>query len=354
MYRFYRWFKKYELYILPVLVVLVVVGAFHFLFGRDSGKAEESREKVMALHEGDTIGVLAPAAHGGMTDYNRSIELLEELGYKVKLAPSVTDDYGFLAGSDEERAKDLNDFFQDDSIKAIVCLRGGYGSARLLDKLDYKMIAKHPKMLIGFSDITALHAAIGEKSGIVTIHGPMLSSFKDYNYTPFTLYNFENGLSGSLPKGEIRLPAGGKLKAMNKGNAEGILEGGNLSVIASLCGTPYELKGNGAILVLEDTGEDPYRVDRMMEQLYQNGLLSRVSAIAYGDFYGASPENGEFSIHDVLAHYARLSGKPVIEGLPIGHGPDNLFLPLGVKASLHAGEDGSASLVIEEDYKKEK
>lgn len=226
MYRFYRWFKKYELYILPVLVVLVVVGAFHFLFGRDSGKAEESREKVMALHEGDTIGVLAPAAHGGMTDYNRSIELLEELGYKVKLAPSVTDDYGFLAGSDEERAKDLNDFFQDDSIKAIVCLRGGYGSARLLDKLDYKMIAKHPKMLIGFSDITALHAAIGEKSGIVTIHGPMLSSFKDYNYTPFTLYNFENGLSGSLPKGEIRLPAGGKLKAMNKGDAEGILEGG--------------------------------------------------------------------------------------------------------------------------------
>lgn len=107
-----------------------------------------------------------------MTDYNRSIELLESLGYKVKLAPSVTDDYGYLAGSDEERAKDLNDFFRDDSVKAIVCLRGGYGSARLLDKLDYDMIAHHPKMLIGFSDITALHAAIGEKAASSPFMGP--------------------------------------------------------------------------------------------------------------------------------------------------------------------------------------
>ena len=214
------------------------------------------------------------------------------------------------------------------------------------------MIARHPKMLIGFSDITALHAAIGQRSGIVTIHGPMMSTFKGDNYTAFTLYNFENGLSGSLPKGEIRLPAGKSLKALSPGDATGLVEGGNLTVISSLCGTPYELKGDGAILLLEDTGEDPYRVDRMMEQLYQNGLLSRVSAIAYGDFYGASPVGEEFSIHDVLAHYAKLSGKPVIEGVPVGHGPDNLFLPLGVKATIHAGEDGSASFSYDESYLK--
>lgn len=348
----YTWFKKYELYILPLLVIIVIAGIFHFLSPHASGSEMAEREKVSPLKEGDTIGILAPAAHGGMTDYNRSIELLESLGYKVKLAPSVTDDYGFLAGSDEERAKDLNDFFRDDSVKAILCLRGGYGSARLLDKLDYKMIVRHPKMLIGFSDITALHVAIGEKSGIVTIHGPMMSSFKGDNYTAFTLYNFENGLSGSLPAGEIRLPAGRKLKVLHPGDASGIVEGGNLSVLASLCGTPYELKGDGAILLLEDTGEDPYRIDRMMEQLYQNGLLSRVSAIAYGDFYGAAPVGEEFSIHDVLAHYAELSGKPVIEGVPVGHGPDNLFLPLGVKASIHAGEDGTASFRYEESYLK--
>lgn len=351
MHGLHIWFKKYEFYILPLLIIGAVLLLVRlFSAAPDTGTRE--REKVLPLKEGDTIGILAPAAHGGMTDYNRSIELLESLGYKVKLAPSVTDDYGYLAGSDEERAKDLNDFFKDDSVKAIVCLRGGYGSARLLDKLDYDMIAHHPKMLIGFSDITALHAAIGEKSGIVTIHGPMMSSFKGDNYTAFTLYNFENGLSGSLPKGDIRLPAGKTLKTLTPGDATGIVEGGNLTVLASLCGTPYELKGNGAILLLEDTGEDPYRVDRMMEQLYQSGLLSRVSAIAYGDFYGASPVGDEFSIHDVLAYYAKLSGKPAIEGVPVGHGPDNLFLPLGVKATIHAREDGSAVFSYDESYLK--
>lgn len=342
--------KRYRFIIL--LVILLCAGLSYFLFHREEKDEAKERAKVAVLQPGDTIGVLAPASNGGMTDYNPSIRLLESLGYKVKLAPSVTNDFGFLAGDDEERAKDINDFFKDDTIKAILCLRGGYGSARILDKLDYDMIRKHPKMLIGFSDITALHAAIGERSGIVTIHGPMMSSFKTWDYTLFTLYNFENGLTGSLPAGKIRMPEGKHLRTIQEGDASGILEGGNLAVIASLAGTPYELKGQGAILVVEDTGEDPYRVDRMMQQLYQNGLLHRVAAIAYGDFYSARPNEGGFTVEDVLSYYGKLSGKPVIAGLPIGHGPDNLFLPLGVKASIHAGKDGSASLVLEEDYKK--
>lgn len=342
--------KKYRIIIYITILLSAIL--IYFICRSEGKTVEREREKVGILHPGDTIGVLAPASNGGMTDYNPSIRLLESMGYKVKLAPSVTNDFGFLAGDDEERAKDINDFFKDDDIKAILCLRGGYGSARILNKLDYDMIRRHPKMLIGYSDITALHAAIGEKSGIVTIHGPMMSSFKTWDFTPFTLYNFENGISGSLPKGSIRMPAGKTLRTIQEGDAEGILEGGNLAVIASLAGTPYELKGNGAILVLEDTGEDPYRIDRMMQQLYQNGLLKRVAAIAYGDFYSSTPKEGEFTVEDVLSYYGKLSGKPVIAGLPIGHGPDNLFLPLGVKASIHAGKDGSASLVLEEDYKK--
>lgn len=318
-----------------------------------AGDAAVPREKPSALRPGDTIGIVAPGTHGGMTDYNQAIHFLEEMGYKVKLAPSVTADYGYLAGSDEERAADINNFFKDDSVKAIVCLRGGYGSARLFSLLDYSMIEKHPKLFVGFSDVTALHAALGEKSHLVTIHGPMLSNFKGENFTPFTLYNFENGLTGSLPTGEIRMPQGTSLKTVVPGKASGRLIGGNLTVVVSLCGTPYELDGKGDILVLEDTGEDPYRIDRLMQQLWQNGLLKRVSAIAFGDFYSPSPKNGEFSTDQVLDYYAKLSGKPVIRGLPIGHGANNLFLPLGVKATIDTKEDGSATLSIDENYLKQ-
>ncbi len=187
-----------------------------------AGDAAVPREKPSALRPGDTIGIVAPGTHGGMTDYNQAIHFLEEMGYKVKLAPSVTADYGYLAGSDEERAADINNFFKDDSVKAVVCLRGGYGSARLLSLLDYSMIEKHPKLFVGFSDVTALHATLGEKSHLVTIHGPMLSNFEGENFTPFTLYNFENGLTGSLPTGEIRMPQGTSLKTVVPGKARSL------------------------------------------------------------------------------------------------------------------------------------
>ena len=347
------WKKKEYLPIL-IILALLFIGYLLFSYGRNI-EGEKHREKVLPLQEGDTIGVLAPAAKGNLADYNRSIELLKDLGYQVKLAPSVTKSEGYLAGSDEDRAKDINDFFKDDTIKAIVCLRGGYGSARILPLLDYKEIAKHPKLFIGFSDITALHAAIGEKSHMVTIHGPMLSSFKNYDYTAYTLYLFENGLSGSYPIGTLPMPKDSPLKTIVPGEASWLLTGGNLSIIASLCGTPYELDGTGALLFLEDTDVDAYEVDRLMEQLYQNGLLSRISGIIYGEF--THPRHGradwnDFTIDDVLDHYAKLAGKPAIKNFPAGHGEDNLFLPLGIKATLSAKEGESASVTLNESYLK--
>ena len=318
-----------------------------------SAAQAKSRVRVPALKPGDCIGIISPGTYADSRDVMGSVELLKAHGYRVKLAPSATALYEHFAGTDRKRAADVNALFADDEVKAILCVRGGYGSARIIDKLDYKAIAKHPKMLIGFSDVTALHIAIGDKCGISTIHGPMLVSFTRPNFdSDYTRANFFAGLEGSIPAGEIPMPEGQKLQTVRAGHAEGIITGGNLTLIASLVGTPYELDGKGSLLLLEEVGEKPYRIDRMLNQLWQNGLLRRVNGILLGDFIGCENENADgvndFTLDDVLKHYARLSGKPVIRGVPAGHGKYNMFLPLGVLAEMNALDDGTASLVINE------
>ncbi|MBQ3447874.1 MAG: LD-carboxypeptidase, partial [Synergistaceae bacterium] len=256
------------------------------------------------------------------------------------------------AGTDRKRAEDINSFFRDKTVKAILCARGGYGSARVLDKLDYKMIARNPKPLIGYSDITALHIALGEKAGISTIHGPMAATFSggkpDSDYTRRQLLD---GLTRDIPIGNLPMPEGRKLETVIIGKAEGVIMGGNLSVMASLVGTPWELDGTGALLLIEEVGEKPYRIDRMMNQLYQSGLLGRVNGILLGDFVDCESDEpsgpGNFSLDDVLLHYAELSRKPVIRGVPSGHGGYNAFLPMGVRARMKANADDTATLVID-------
>lgn len=312
---------------------------------------EVSLTKGAALRPGDTIGILAPGSNDDIKDYDKAIRDLKKLGYKVKLGNSCTDRYGYFAGLDSTRAADLNRFFADDEVKAILCLRGGYGSARVLDKLDYGNIARHPKQLIGYSDVTALHIALGEKSSLSTVHGPMMSSFPEgideKNHKAGT---FLQGLKGELYPGEVPLSSERHLEAVRPGKAEGIIMGGNLTVLVSLLGTPYEMKGDGALLLIEDVGEDTYRIDRMLWQLWQNGLLSRVNGILVGDMLGADDdwEEGDFRLPEVLEHYAKLSGKPMLKGLPVGHGKDNVYLPLGIHAVMQANEDGTASLWLDE------
>ena len=302
-----------------------------------------------ALQTGDTIGVLAPASNTDIGELQNAIKYLKGLGYQVKLAPSCSAQYGYFAGTDSQRAADLNHFFADEEVKAILCLRGGYGSARVLDKLDYEAIRQHPKQFIGYSDITALHIALGEKSRLATVHGPMLTSLEDN--TPqkaFTKEIFAKGVSGSLYPGEIPLPEGKKLQAIIAGRAEGPIIGGNLTMVQSLIGTPYELQGDGAILFLEDVGEATYGIDRTLQQLWQSGLLSRVNGVIIGDFTGADDdyEEGDFRLEEVLAYYARLSGKPWLKGVPAGHDKDNIYLPFGTRAVMETHEDGRASLSI--------
>ena len=300
------------------------------------------------LNPGDCIGIITPGTYAQEKDFE-AIKLLEARGYKIKIAPAAKSIYGHFAGSDRKRAEDINNFFKDDEVKAILCTRGGYGCARVLDKLDYKMIAKHPKMLIGFSDVTALHIAIGERCGLSTIHGAMLVSFSRKNFdSEYTRENFFKGLENGF-HGEIPMPEGQELKSVINGHAEGVIMGGNLTLLASLAGTPYELNGKGVLLLIEEVGESPYRIDRMMNQLYQSGLLKRINGILYGDFVGCTDPDPsgieDFTVEQVLKYYARLSGKPVIKNVPAGHGNFNAFIPLGVHAVMDAN-DNKASIII--------
>ncbi len=350
-------------------------------------KEEDSAGKQIfgkSLKKGDCIGIAAPAGFIADNDYNQALMFLTDMGYEVKLADSCLSKEGLFADSDKERAEDINALFEDDSVDAILCLRGGYGCARILEYLDYEMIAQHPKILIGYSDVTALHTALIQRCGLVTVHGPMISSFRtiysdytDYLFRKkisadkiidgydlsdsdlfdfdensfegfsleYTLTQFLEGLQSDEPAGEIELPEGGELKTIIPGTAEGRIVGGNLTVVASLIGTDNELQGDQAILFLEETGEPAYRMDRMLQQLYQNGLLDRVSGIMIGDM-STNIDDENRTCAEVIEEYARLAGKPCISGVPAGHGKDNMYLPLNADARITADEDGTASLVI--------
>ena len=235
--------------------------------------------------------------------------------------------------------------FHDDDVKAIICLNGGYGSARILDKLDYDYIASHPKLVVGFSDVTALQSALWEKCRLVTANGPLMVTLGGSD--AYTAGQFFQGLTTDAWRGPLALPAGRKLTTVVPGQAEGPIVGGNLTVLTSLVGTPYALDGTGCILVLEDTGEDAYRIDRMLNQLWQSGLLSRVAAIAYGDFTDCPNDPGDFTTDQVLDYYAHLAGKPAIKGLPVGHTKDKAFVPYGVKVRLDADREGASLTFID-------
>nr|WP_292278853.1 LD-carboxypeptidase [Megasphaera sp.] len=284
----------------------------------------------------------APATHDEGQDISRAVARLTQAGYRVKMMPTVSGAYGYFSGTDDARARDINALFHDDDVKAIVCLNGGYGSARILDKLDYDYMVSRPKWVVGFSDITALQVALWEKSRLVTANGPLMVTLGGSN--DYTANQFFNGLKRASWRGALALPVGRTLTTINTGTAKGPIVGGNLTLLASLVGTPYALDGTGCILVLEDTGESSYRIDRMMNQLWQSGLLSRVSAIVYGDFTASSHDDGDFTTDEVLDYYAHLARVPAIKGLPVGHTADKAFIPYGITAYLDAtGPEASLS-----------
>lgn len=304
--------------------------------------------KGRALRPGGTIGIAAPASPVSESVLSRGTAALEARGFRVKLGAHVREACGFFAGTAEQRAEDINALFADPEVDAILCAKGGYGTAAILDLLDYGTIAGHPKQLIGYSDITGLETAIWQKTGLITINGPMLRSLRGED--SYTEENFFRGITTLRPMGAV-VPPEGELAALCPGRVSGRIVGGNLTLIASLAGTPYELKGDGCILVLEEVGEKSYRIDRMLRQLSQNGLFSRIAGLVWGDFYECTADDGDFTVEEVLRHWSEAVGKPSLSGLPMGHRLEaTAYLPIGAMAQIEAGEDGRALFTVTEAH----
>jgi muramoyltetrapeptide carboxypeptidase len=283
------------------------------------------------LAAGSRVALVAPSGPLKDTDLDRAVANCRTLGWDPFTGDYAEAREDYFAGPDNLRLADFNNALHDDSIDAIWCLRGGYGAMRLLDDLDYKALVRRPKAIIGFSDITALHCAIGLKADLCCIHGPTARG----KLTPFS----EKSLRAAATRtGE---PAGDapNARTLQGGRARGRLMGGNLSLLSALHGTPYQPNYAGAILVLEDVNEAPYRIERMLVQLKLSGDLQKCAGIAFGQFTNPAEDasiGGNRSIEAVLAEAASWAGVPSIAGIPLGHIDEQWSLPMGAEAELDA------------------
>lgn len=288
------------------------------------------------LVKGDVIGIVAPASPVEREVLERSFSFLEQLGLRYKIGESVYEKKGYLAGTDEERLADLHAMFKDPEVKGIICAGGGYGSARYAEHLDVDVIHDNPKIFWGFSDITYLHTAIRQGSGLVTFHGPMLASC----VAQPEFHEMSAKMFGQLfAPVEVHYSEDiSPLDVMVGGIAEGEVVGGNLSQLVASLGSEFEIQTNNRLLVIEDVGEEPYKVDRLLNQLRLAGKLREATGIVIGSFSKAVPAKPESSLtmDEVFEHYFSRLDKPVVKGFQIGHCEPNIAIPFGVKGRLDA------------------
>jgi len=295
--------------------------------------------KPRALCAGSTVAVVAPSGPVSKESLDRGVAILESLGLRVNVFGSVLKQYGYLAGEDKDRAHDFTAAWTDPEVDAVICARGGYGATRMLRYLDFNVLRPFKKAFVGYSDITALHLALRKKLRLVTFHGPMVASRKDASLD--VPYNLE-GLWSALSGGDVKLPEKDRLQFLSPGRAEGELTGGNLSLVAASIGTAYEVNTKGKILFLEEVGEAPYRIDRMLCQLDASGKLDQAAGFLVGDFTDCEAREGSptLAVDELIRQYLGSRGKPCVTGLPAGHGHLNLTLPLGVRVAVD-GDNGT-------------
>lgn len=294
--------------------------------------------KPRRLKRGDVIGLITPGSYITDTALEKAVSNLEALGFRVKLGQNIRARHGFVAGTDEQRLSDLHDMFSDQEVAGIWCARGGYGCSRLLPMLDYKLIRRHAKVLIGYSDITALIQAIHQQTGLVGFHGPVAAS----DMTDYTAHYFsEVVMEGRAPL-VISRPGVSAADETNpsfvirEGQCRGVLAGGNLSLLAALSGTPYALDATHKLLFVEEVGEAPYRIDRMLTQLKQSTDIKAASGLAFGIFSDceATDPESSLSLRQTLEGQIAGLGIPSDYGHQIGHIADLCTLPVGIMASL--------------------
>jgi muramoyltetrapeptide carboxypeptidase len=304
--------------------------------------------KPPQLKPGDTVGMVAPASNAyEPEEILLAKETMEQYGFKVELGKHINAQNGYLAGTDAQRAADLNEMFRRPEIRGIVTFSGGYGCSRILPLLDYEQIKRSPKVIIGHSDITALLIGIHRKTGLITFHGSSgLTGVGDYAKA-----HLRRALMSTTTLGEIAkppTPAQGTIERTNRlisivpGRATGQLVGGNLTLVTNLIGTPFEPDTTGKILFLEDIGEEPYRIDRMLTQLWLAGKLQAAAGIALGRFVDCYPKEFRasfpqtISLENVFRDRFTPLGKPTLYNLMFGHIRENAVLPIGATATLDA------------------
>lgn len=310
-----------------------------------------TRIKPPRLKRGDTIGLVTPGSYLDDDGLEKAVKNIESLGLKVALGKNIRAYRGYLAGTDEERLRDLHAAFADRRLAGVWCARGGYGATRLLPSLDYNLIRQNPKVFIGYSDITALLQAVYLRTGLVGFHGPVgASEFTDYTRNQVTAQIMEGRTPWTVNTldytDERRDQSAYQPEMIRPGRARGLLMGGNLSLLAAMAGTPFSQAAANRLIFIEDVGEKPYRIDRMLTQLRQAGILEQAAGVILGVFADceAGPEDKSLRLIETLRDRLGDLQCPVYYGLPFGHIDDQCTLPVGVEAEFDA-EGGTLTLL---------
>lgn len=302
--------------------------------------------KPKPLFPGAHVALVAPAGPVSPEKFGPAVRTVEDLGLVPVVYESCRRAHGYFAGSDALRADDINRAFASPEIDGVLCIRGGYGAQRLLGQIDFDRIAQNPKFFSGYSDITALHTMLNQRCGFITYHTPMPSTELCEGPDDFTLNSLRKVLFGE-PLGELCNPEQMPVETLVPGCARGPLTGGNLSLVSSSLGTPYEIDTRGKILFLEDVDEAPYRIDSMLNHLKAAGKLRDCAGIVLGYWTNCEAEKPEKSLtlHQIFEELIVPEGKPAIMNLACGHSLPSLSLPLGMEAALDA--DGGRLTVLE-------
>lgn len=310
-------------------------------------KEAKPRIKPAALQPGDSVAIVAPASNIQGSLLDSGSEALRKLGYRPVYFDSILDRDLYFAGTIDRRVRELQEMFSRDDVRAIICARGGYGCNYLLGKLDPQKVLSHPKIFVGYSDITTLLTFFADSAGIVTFHGPMVT--KDFaNPDGVDIASWEAALGGTS-QWNLEFGSDSEVQALVEGSAEGVLYGGCLSMLVATLGSPYEIQTQGTILFIEDIAAKPYQIDRMLMHLKQAGKLAGVKAIIFGEMLDCmQSKDQDYKLQEVILRVVSSLGIPVAYGLRSGHvSRRNITLPIGVRAALQVSRTGVNLEILE-------